>query len=578
MSENIYNCMLFAAGKDATATGRVLVAHNEDDGGYMVVRHGYVPAADWPEGAVLPAEPGCAAIPQASHTLGFYWSEVRNPTRGMSNADTFYNDCGVLVTSDNCAHSRQDVEDASRLTDGGISFNLRRIVAERAHTAREALHILIDLVETWGYVPSGRAYTVADKDELFMIQIVSGKHYVAARVPDDMVVVMPNHYTFHSLNEFPEMYYPDDLIPYAVEKGWYAPAVPGCYDDFDFARAYQAEGSWMSPVNVNRQRLGLQRVTDEAWAPDMEKGMPFAVHANRKLSVEDMAALLAEHYEGDPLDVRTNPSGSPHDCGARRTCSADTIEAYVCEFRDDPRLTTMWIAEGRPCAQFWLPVFPLLHVPAVLDVMDDPAAELARHLEEDPQAVWYTGKGWQRFQDFGNRLEFVYGSMYNQVKSMRQQLFLEARRNVSDAAAQAQPHFADGDIEKGRQMLAELSERFVGSALKAMDALERVYLKAKVLAPAPLPLPAEGNAALRFVTPDAPVEETLRLGSAHFSRHEQYAQPVPGSLKQVGEQTYEVQFPVEPLRKDIQTGVHRCFLGGRDASETGFVGDMVIRL
>ena len=577
MSENIYNCMLFAAGKNATATGRVLVAHNEDDGGYMVVRHGYVPAADWSEDAVLPAEPGCAAIPQVPHTLGFYWSEVRNPERGMSNADTFYNECGVLVTSDNCAHSREDVEDASRLTEGGISFNLRRIAAERAHSAREAIGILIELVEKYGYAPSGRAYTVADKDELFMIQIVSGKHYVAARVPDDMAVVMPNHYTFHRLDEFEEMYYPKDIITYAMDKGWYVPAVSGCYDDFDFARAYQAEGSWMGPVNVNRQRLGLQRVTGEHWEPDMEKGMPFAVRPNRKLSVEDMAALLAEHYEGDELDVRTNPSGSPHDCGARRTCSADTIEAYVCDFKENPYLTTMWVAEGRPCTQFWLPVFPLAHVPEVLDVMESPAAELARHLEVDPEAIWYTGKGWQRFQDYGNRLEFVYGNLYSRVKAQQQKLFSEARA-CAEAKVASVAQSIDCEREAGLRVLAEASEAMIGKALDTMQELESLFLKAKVLAPALLDIPVEGILTLQFSTPDAPVEETLRLGSAHYSNHEQYAQAVPGSLKQLDARTFEAQFPVAPLRKYIQTGVHRCFLGGQDGTENGFVADMVIRL
>ena len=34
------NCMTLIAGKAASATGHVLVGHNEDDGGHVVVRHG----------------------------------------------------------------------------------------------------------------------------------------------------------------------------------------------------------------------------------------------------------------------------------------------------------------------------------------------------------------------------------------------------------------------------------------------------------------------------------------------------------------------------------------------------------
>lgn len=35
------NCMTLIAGRVASATGHVLVGHNEDDGGHIVVRHGY---------------------------------------------------------------------------------------------------------------------------------------------------------------------------------------------------------------------------------------------------------------------------------------------------------------------------------------------------------------------------------------------------------------------------------------------------------------------------------------------------------------------------------------------------------
>ena len=93
------NCMTLIAGKNASATGRVLVAHNEDDGGFVVVRHGWVPAQDWAAGSVMPAEEGCAEIPQVSHTLGYYWTEYRKDTCGLTTADGFVNERGVVIVS-----------------------------------------------------------------------------------------------------------------------------------------------------------------------------------------------------------------------------------------------------------------------------------------------------------------------------------------------------------------------------------------------------------------------------------------------------------------------------------------------
>ena len=158
-----YACTTFVIGRNASATGRVIVGHNEDDKGELSVRHGYVPARNWGENECLPCEAGRASIPQLSRTFGFFWSEVKSPDGGLSNADTMYNEKGVLVLS-NSAVGCVD-PGAGAHTDGGVEYNVRRIVAERAKSARDAVAIVTNLVTRWGYAPdTGRLYTVADKD------------------------------------------------------------------------------------------------------------------------------------------------------------------------------------------------------------------------------------------------------------------------------------------------------------------------------------------------------------------------------------------------------------------------------
>ena len=126
------NCMTLIAGKAASATGHVLVGHNEDDGGHVVVRHGWVPPRDWEKGAVMPAEEGCALLPQVAHTLGYYWVEYRKDVMGLSNADGFVNERGVVIVSNSMGTSREGMENADCVKDGGVAFNLRRALAERA--------------------------------------------------------------------------------------------------------------------------------------------------------------------------------------------------------------------------------------------------------------------------------------------------------------------------------------------------------------------------------------------------------------------------------------------------------------
>lgn len=571
---NQWNCMTLIAGKSASAGGRVMVAHNEDDSGRFAVRHGYVPAADWPKGAVLPAEPGCARIPQVEHTFGYYWSEVRAPEGGLSNADAFYNERGVVITSNSCGQSREDLSDASRLTDGGIAYNLRRALAERSASARDGLRVLIDLVETWGYAPSARAYTIADKDEAFMVQIVSGKHYLGGRVPDGHVAVMPNHYTFHTLEDVPEMFYSKDLIAYAIGKGWYAPAVDGCYDDFDFAKAYQSPDMWRDERNVLRQKYSLEMLLGREWDVDA-LGLPFCVPAERAVCREDFMAMLSNHYEGTCDDGRVGPGRSPHDTPTRRVCCATTIEGFVCEMEERPELTTLWTSFGRPCQQPWLPLHPLCGLPDVLDDMGDPARAMASHLLPDPDASVWHDTAWQRMRDFGNAAEMVYSDVIGEVSGMKKWLYEAASEQNAQAIARARELFAQGSPQRtmeGMQALRRMSAQAAADALKAMEALRASFPRAAVEQDAPIVLRPGATCRLIFVCPAAPREDSLRMGVCRAKDHGQYAAAVPGSLAELDDGRFAAEFPADPILNFITSGLHECFLGGTDADGRAFVG------
>ena len=211
----------------------------------------------------MPAEEGCALLPQVAHTLGYYWVEYRKDVMGLSNADGFVNERGVVIVSNSMGTSREGMENADCVKDGGIAFNLRRALAERAQTARDGARILMELIDEWGYAPSGR-------------------DYMGARVPDDAIAVMPNHFNLHGLTDYPEQFYPADVVTYAIARGWYTPAKNGDFSDFDFARAYQAEDEFFGPRNVMRQKNGLRIALDRPWSGEKE-GMPWPLPARRIL-------------------------------------------------------------------------------------------------------------------------------------------------------------------------------------------------------------------------------------------------------------------------------------------------------
>ena len=371
-------CMTIIAGRKVSSTGRVIVAHNEDDPQPAVVRHGIVPAMDWPAGSVLPATKGCcASVPQAAHTLSFFWSEVKLP-QGDGNADAMLNEKGVYVCSNSGGNSREDMKDPSLVAEGGVKFNLRRVVAERAASAREGARLVMDLVAKYGYAPSARIYTIADRDEAWMVQIVHGRLAAAVRCPDDQVTIMPNLYTFGDVFALPpdEVMLTPGLKERAIEKGWYRPGAK-----FDFAEVFQGsyhygpEDAFEHPNNTGRFRQALRILLGREWT---EKRFPFAVKpAKAKLTVDDLKSLMSSHNE--PLVNRV------HRLESWSICMGMTVESAVCEFTADPIDTVLHTALGAGCRNPYLPLRPFREkLPHSIDRSADVVERLATHVKAVP--------------------------------------------------------------------------------------------------------------------------------------------------------------------------------------------------
>ena len=443
-------CTTILVGKDVSLTGMVIVGHNEDDAGELSVAHYYVPPRDWEEDYILPSDFFRADIPQVPHTYGYYWSEVKEEGAGLSYADCFYNDNGVFIASNTCADSKEDEWDFSTLTDGGIEYNLRRIVAERATSARDGVDIIISLINEWGYGPSGRAYTVADKDEAWLVQVVHGRQYIAIRCPDDQVVVVPNHYTAHNPADYADVLYPETLASFAKERGYYAETNGA----FDFAKTYQASYSYMVPRNTIRNSVAISMITGQEYSGD---SFPFSVTPDRKIGLQDLAQILSSHFEGTDYYPSTEdvPGGAPHNTDTRTFCYGTTAESTIVEFGESPLLSTLWVAFGNPCVMPYIPLHPLAGIPRLLGHNGDPAAAMDTHLEYDWEEDIVEESGiWTRMQGYLQAIDENYASLSVPVRKANADA-VQTERILNDAAvAEATVLLASGDEEKARATLA----------------------------------------------------------------------------------------------------------------------------
>ena len=312
MAAQDYNCFSIIAGRNATVDGSVLMAHNEDDGGEQMLNIYVVPSSD--------------------KNLRYIWCEFP----GMEVADVFMNQFGVSVASNGCP-SR---EDKGELKGKGVLYEVRTSIAKYARTAKEAVAIVGSMVETFGYAGSGRSYIVADPTEGWVISVVKGKHWVAQRVPDDKVMTIPNYYVIGEVDLDDEENFAgsDDLVEYAISRGWYDPAKDGA---FNFARAYAAESTLNSKNNQARHH--------QAWTYffGMDRPGEFASIPMKKVSLRDMMNVLEIH---SPADAEGHLVNS--------ICNDNTILSTIFQLRpwmDFDLGCVMWNAMGHPCSEVYVP-------------------------------------------------------------------------------------------------------------------------------------------------------------------------------------------------------------------------------
>ncbi len=347
MSSN--NCYTIIAGRDATISGSVMIAHNEDDRGknFFVNVHKIKPSGD--KGRTIKLKNG--RLLRLRRGYGFLWLEIA----GTEFADSYINTKGVVIVSNAC-DSR---EDNPSLVNGGIGLALRRIVAEQAENAREAVKIAGELVEKYGYYSSGRTYAFADAREGWLMHIVRGKHWAAKRIPDNNVAVIPNYYTLDEvdLNDRNNYMGSKNIISYAVKRGWYDPSNG---EKFSFRKAYSNKKNLTSDNNTLRHWRGITTLSKLKAKPG--ENLPFSFAPAKKIKISELFSLLRDHYEGTAMDLSNGyKDGSPNFTQNRTICTGSTRYSIVVNLRQDlpdEIATQVWIAFRRPDSNSYSPWYP----------------------------------------------------------------------------------------------------------------------------------------------------------------------------------------------------------------------------
>ena len=286
--------------KGASADGSCMVTYAADS--HQLYGELYFhPAANWPVGSKLDVYDWDSGyyrgkIAQVPHTF---------QTVGNMNEHQ-------LIIMETTFGGREGLSNKDGIIDYG---SLIYITLQRARTAREAIRTIDELVQTYGYCSEGETFSIVDKDECWIFEIVGkgeqkGAVWVAVRIPDGMISAHANQSRIHHfpLNDPENCLYTPDVISFAREKGFFN----GKDEDFSFCDAY-CPADWGALRGCEARVWSAFRLLggsnfDDAKYLDFASGenpankMPLCIRPEKKVTVKALADVMRDHYEGTAFD------------------------------------------------------------------------------------------------------------------------------------------------------------------------------------------------------------------------------------------------------------------------------------
>ncbi|MCK9451453.1 MAG: C69 family dipeptidase [Bacteroidales bacterium] len=316
------SCTSIMAGKAATVDGSVITAHT-CDGNYRTWLR-MEKAAEHPDTAVYKVYKGtlhtetpwdmrnvelAGEIPQVAKTFAYLntaYPSMNEKQLAMGETtfvgpDTLVNKNGMFLIEE-----------------------LQRIALQRCDNARDAITLIGELIEEYGYGDWGECITIADKHEVWQMEILGagpdeiGGVWAAQRIPDDHVGVSANISRIGVIDRKNKDYFMASKNVEKVAKKY------GLWDgkgEFKFWKAYADRDK---PFMIREFYILSTLAPSLELSMDMEE-LPFSVKPDEKVDLQTISSLYRATYEGTPYDMTQNIKMVKKRYEDRKIVGEDTI-------------------------------------------------------------------------------------------------------------------------------------------------------------------------------------------------------------------------------------------------------------
>jgi len=329
MFSPVYACTNFIVTKGASEDGSVMVTYAADSHVLYGELYHYE-AAQYPEGAMRKVY---------EWDSGKYMGEIKE-ARQTYNVVGNINEYQLAISETTYGGREELSSQPGAIMDYG---SLIYVALQRCKSAREAIKLIAELMDEYGYASSGESFSIVDKNEAWIMELIGkgegqkGAVWVALLIPNGYVCAHANH---PRITQFPQegdqtitsleldrifesnvtCVYSHDVVTFARSKGWF----DGDSKDFSFSDTYgvldfgAARACEVRVWAMFRQIADdMEQYADYAKGHNLKNRMPLWVKPNRQITVQDMMRFMRDHLEGTELDMTKDFGAGPFACPYR---------------------------------------------------------------------------------------------------------------------------------------------------------------------------------------------------------------------------------------------------------------------
>ncbi|MBQ0000350.1 MAG: C69 family dipeptidase [Clostridiales bacterium] len=320
-------CTTILVGKKASHDGSTIISRN-DDGGFEAKQVLVIKPEKQPGKyktvishltVELPDDPlQYTSVPNVTKTNGVWPAcGINSANVAMTATETITSNPRVVGADPYVVYQKKEGRNGKEVPGGIGEEDLLTLVLPYIKSAREGVLRVGALLEQYGtYEANGMAFS--DSDEIWWLETIGGHHWIAKRVPDDRVVIMPNQFGMDQF-DFEDAYGAKkehlcsaDLKDFVEKNHLYT----GRDDVFNPRLAFGSRADSDHIYNTPRAwfmaRYFMERTykwdgPDADFTPE-SNDIPWSLVPERKVTVEDVRYLLGSYYQGTPYNPYDNTS------------------------------------------------------------------------------------------------------------------------------------------------------------------------------------------------------------------------------------------------------------------------------